>query len=257
MPIYIDFDEFPEPATDLGENKRVQVQLRPTVFNITATDGTELTSTETLIFYTHADPVYASVDQILIEGGEIVEELPEATIYLQTYQVSTQLDGMLLFTESQKFTDTSTQAYLFWRRARMEYVKCKVLADLLRAIIGSKGAQSGRRTLADFTIDLSSQSNLFAQAKAYLGNLRELCRFWLNAVYSGGQADFAMPMAVSAVKSGSNLFEPTGIGRGWIPGGPTMNAREPSYIHQNNTKNRPRRGWAAVLSNMNTRRDSW
>lgn len=243
MPIYIDFDLVSEPTTDLGENKRVEVSLNSSTLTVTAEDGSTFDGSFSLVFYTHANPIYAGVDHILLEGGEVLEALPEAAIYLESYSASTKADALLLFDPATQFPDTTTQNYLFFQRARTEFVKCKALSDLLKAAIASRGiAGPGRRTLADFTIDLSAQANLLAQARPIMRDALDQCRMWYKAMLSGGQRDWEHPEAVSAVKSGSNPYEQSGIGRGWITGGGALNSREQGGTRTDGTKTRPRRG---------------
>ena len=110
----------------------------------------------------------------------------------------------------------------------------------MRATLANRGLNAGRRTLADFTIDLSGQANLISQAKSFADEMASECKYWLDALYSGGAADFQNPNPQSGVKSGTNPDEPGGIGRGWIVGGSTMNKRERSSI-SGGTKTRPRR----------------
>jgi len=245
MPIYLDEIDGLTPTTELGNNKRVKIDLRPSTFTILATDGSILRTAFNFIFYTHATPVYTDVDHIQIQGGDLFEDLAPALLYLHAYASSTRIDDMMLFDPSAQFTDETTQAFMFFRRARMEFVTCKATADLIRAIITSKGTRSGRRTLADFTIDLSSQANLLAQSRGYLGDLLEACNYWQEAVFSMGQADFELVEAESGQKSLNSTALATDTGRGWVVGGPTLNSRERGP--------RGKRVWGNLLGS----RDSW
>lgn len=240
MPVLIDFSAFPDPATRLGFNKRITVDINRILFEIKAADGTPLTRDHQFIFYTEATPMYTTVDHVLLEGGEVLEALPDAAIYLEVYAASSFIDDILLFDPNIKFPDKSSQAYIMFRRARQEFAKCMAIRNMLRAILGSRGLSAGRRTLADFTIDFSGQANLIAQARSFSNDMADQCRFWMSAIFSGGMADFASPGAQSGVKSGTNPHETAGIGRGWITGGNSMNRREGSII-QHGTKTRPRR----------------
>ena len=240
MPVLIDFSSFPDPATRLGFNKRITVDINRLVWEIKAADGTSLTRDHQIIFYTEAMPLYTTVDYVLLEGGEVLEALPEAAIYLEIYATSSFIDDMLLFDPDVKFPDKTSQNYLMFRRARLEFAKCMAIRNMLRAILGSRGLNAGRRTLADFTIDLSGQANLISQARSFANDMAEQCRFWLSAIYGGGAADFQSPGMQAGVKSGTNANEPGGIGRGWVVGGPSMNRREPSTI-TDGSKTRPRR----------------
>lgn len=240
MPVLIDFSAFPDPATRLGFNKRIVVDINRILFEIKAADGTPLTRDHQFVFYTQATPLYTTVDHVLLEGGEVLEALPDAAIYLEIYASSSFIDDILLFNPDIKFPDKSAESYLMFRRARAEFAKCMTIRNMLRAILGSRGLSAGRRTLADFTIDLSGQANLIAQARSFANDMADQCRFWLSAIYSGGAADFASPGIQSGVKSGTNPNETGGIGRGWITGGSTLNRRENSVI-ANGTKTRPRR----------------
>lgn len=240
MPILIDLSQFDDPITRLGYNKRVTVDLTRLDFDITAADGTTLTTEKKLIFYTEATPLYTTIDHVLLEGGEILEALPDAAIYLEIYAASTFIDDMLLFDPDVKLPDKTSQNYLMFRRARQEFAKCMAIRNMMRAILATRGLSAGRRTLADFTVDLSGQANLISQARSFANDMADQCRFWLSAIYSGGSADFQNPNPQAAVKSGTNPDEPGGIGRGWLVGGPTLNRREQSTI-SNGTKSRPRR----------------
>ena len=240
MPVFIDFSAFPDPATRLGYNKRVTVDINRLLFEIKAADGTPLTRDTQLIFYTEATPLYTTVDYILLQGGEVLEALPDAAIYLEAYAASSFVDDILLFDPDVKFPDKTSEGYIFFRRARQEFATCYAIRNMLRAVLGSRGLNAGRRTLADFTIDLSGQANLISQASSFANNMADQCRYWMSALYSGGAADFESPGAQAGVKSGTNPNEPGGIGRGWIVGGNAMNRRENSVI-SNGTKTRPRR----------------
>jgi hypothetical protein len=240
MPVFIDFSAFPDPATRLGFNKRVTVDINRLLFEIKAADGTPLTRDTNIIFYTEATPLYTTVDYILLQGGEVLEALPDAAIYLEAYASSSFVDDILLYDPGVKFPDKTSQNYIMFRRARQEFATCYAIRNMLRAVLGSRGLSAGRRTLADFTIDLSGQANLISQARSFANDMADQCRFWLNAIYSGGAADFESPGAQSGVKSGTNSNEQAGIGRGWITGGNALNRRENSVI-SNGTKTRPRR----------------
>ena len=244
MAVLIDFTAFPDPATRLGYNKKIVVSINTLLMNIPAADGTMLTKDTCLTFYTEATPMYTTVDHVILEGGEVLDALPEVLISLEIYASSSQLNGMLLFDPDTKFTDKTTQSYMLFRRARQEFTKCLTIRNLLRSILSSRGLGAGRRTLADFTIDSSSQANLIAQARSFANEMAEQCRFWLKAIYSCGQRDFEFNSPQSGVKSGLNEWEPGGIGRGWLIGGPTLNSREYGVINTvAGTKNRPRRGY--------------
>lgn len=242
MSILIDLSSFADPTTELGVNKKVRVVIDASSWGITAADGSKLDKDISLVFYTEATPMYTSIDHVLLEGGEVLEALPDSAIYLEIYSASSQIDSMILFDPDIKFADKTTQSYLFFRRARQELARCLATRNLLRAILGSRGLNSGRRTLADFTVDLSGQANLIAQARSFASETADQCRFWLKAVHSGGARDFEFSSPRSAVKSGLNVNEPGGIGRGWLIGGKTLNSREDAVIDtQAGTKTRPRR----------------
>jgi hypothetical protein len=252
MAIYLDELDLPAAAaavvassTILANNQRIQVKINlvgSTLFTIKASDGDALSQASTKVFYTVASPMYSSVDTVLLCGGDVLEQLPEVAVWQMIYAASTWVDDSLLFDPDVKFPDqsNSNQNWKFFQRARMEFTKCKAIRDILRAALASRGMNAGRRTLADFTIDLSSQANLISQARSFAGEMNDECRYWMDAMFSGGAADFQNPRPTSAVKSGNNPNESGGIGRGWVVGGPTLNRREPSTI-SNGTKNRPRR----------------
>jgi len=229
----------------LANNQRIQIKLKVSpetgFFNIAASDGDTLSRAATVVFYTTASPMYTTVDYVLMCGGELAEALPEVAIWQRIYAASTWIDDVLLFDVSTKFPNqsSSNQNWMFFRRARTELAKCKALRDLMRATLANRGLSAGRRTLADFTIDLSGQANLISQARSFANEMSSECKYWLDALYSGGAADFQNPNPQSGVKSGTNTSEAGGIGRGWIVGGTSMNRREPSTI-SNGTKTRPR-----------------
>jgi hypothetical protein len=237
------FPNDPAPVTELGDNRRIQL----TIFKnstLRADDGTPLSADVNLVFYTVATPVYASVEYIQLMGGEVVENLPEAAVYLMSFANSLLVDDMLLFDANARFPDQNSEDYKFFARGRAEFVKCKTIADLMRAILATKGTMASRRTLADFTIDLGSQDNLLGQARGYLSDAIDCYKYWQTVLFSGGAADHNLPGPKSAVKSGINANEQAGIGRGWVVNGPALNAREDVYITGGNSKSRPRRGYA-------------
>jgi hypothetical protein len=234
MPIYT-YDDTANPVTELGDNRRIQVTINPLTFNVSAADGTTLDATNRLVFYTHATPVYASVEYILLNGGEMLEGLPEAAVYLMSFAQSTLVDQMILH-DPADITDSLQLRY--FNRAKAEFVKCKAAADMLRAVVSSRGTSVGRKTLADFSIDTSALGNLLSQARAYLSEFADCYKFWQTVLYAGGRADHFLPEPQSAVKAGHNS-NAAGIGRGWIVGGTTLNNRESTYL-SGDTYSRPR-----------------
>jgi hypothetical protein len=245
MPIYLDETDLPVAAsTTLAQNLRVEVKLTLDDFDILAADGDALSQASTTVFFTTASPMYTTVDYVLLSCGELAEALPDVAVWLMIYSASTWIDDILLFDPDVKFPDQSdsNQNWQFFQRARMELAKCKACRDIMRSALANRGLSAGRRTLADFTIDLSGQANLISQARSFANEMSSQCQYWLDALYSGGAADFQNLSPQSGVKSGKNTSEPGGIGRGWIVGGPTMNRREKSTI-SNGSKTRPRRGY--------------
>jgi len=226
-------------------NQRIQVKLNMTAspeFTVKAADGDELTQNSTIVFFTTASPMYTTVDYVFLSCGELAESLPEVAVWQMIYSASTWINDVLLFDPNVKFADQSTtnQSWMFFQRARMELAKCRACRDIMRSALANRGLSAGRRTLADFTIDLSGQANLISQARSFASEMASQCQYWLDALYSGGAADFQNLSPQSGVKSGTNTSEPGGIGRGWIVGGSSMNRREKSTI-SNGSKTRPRR----------------
>ena len=232
----------------LSQNQRIQVKLTKApetgYFDITSVDGDTLSTASTTVFFTVASPMYATVDYVLMCGGELMESLPEVAIWQRIYAASTWIDDVLLFNPDVKFPNqTSTnQSWMFFQRARMELAKCKACRDIMRAALANRGLSAGRRTLADFTIDLSGQANLISQARSFANEMASECQYWLDALYSGGAADFQNLGPKSGVK-GANVDGQGNIGRGWAVGGSSMNGREGGSRRQGtlNNSNRPRR----------------
>lgn len=228
----------------LSENQRIEVKLTVDDFNIKASDGNDLSQASTVVFYTTASPMYASVDYVLMCGGELMESLPEVAVWLYIYAASRMVDDILLFNVDTKFPDQSTtnQSWMFFQRARMEFVKCSACKNVMRTALANRGLSAGRRTLADFTIDLSGQANLISQARSFANEMSSECRYWLDALYSGGAADFQNIAPQTGVKSG-NVGGQGNIGRGWVVGGSAMNSREGNSRRQGtlNDSSRPRR----------------
>ena len=223
MPIYLEDVSSDAGVVPLEDNKRIQLYINTRDFQIKAADGSSLGADFKSVFYTHATPTYTTVEAVQIEGGDLIEAIPEGAVYLQIYAASTQIDSMLLYDPATQFPDQTSRNYLFWQRARTEFVKCKTIADLTRASMISKGTQVGRRTLADFSIDAGGQFNLINQARGLLTDMHKQCQYWLDVLYSGGAADFKSPNPALANFARDRA---TGIGRGWVAGGPTMNTRE-------------------------------
>lgn len=232
----------------LSQNQRIQVKLKKAPatgsFNIKSEDGDSLSQESTTVFFTVASPMYATVDYALMCGGELMEAMPEVAVWQRIYAASTWVDDTLLFDPDVKFPDqsSSNQSWMFFQRARMELVKCKACRDVMRIALANRGLSAGRRTLADFTIDLSGQANLISQARSFANEMASECKYWLDALYSGGSADFQNLSPKSAVK-GADVDGQGNIGRGWIVGGSSMNSREQGSRRQGalNNSNRPRR----------------
>jgi hypothetical protein len=245
MAIYLDEIDLPAAASStLAQNLRVQVKLTTDDFTIKSAAGYGLSQDSTTVFYTDADPMYTTVDYVEMCGGELMEALPDVAVWLAIYSASTWIDDNLMFDVDVKFPDQSTdnQEWMFFQRARMEFVKCKACRDVMRTALANRGLSAGRRTLADFTIDLSGQANLISQARSFADSMNDECRYWLDALFSGGAADFQNLSPKSAVKS-ANIDGQGNIGRGWIVGGANMNRKERTSRRQGtlNNSSRPRR----------------
>ena len=243
MPIYLD-DFVGTEGTILAQNQRIQVKLTTDDFNIVSADGDVLTQDSTTVFFTVANPTYTTVDYVLLSCGELAEALPEVAVWQMIYSASTWINDTLLFDVDTKFPDqsSSNENWKFFERARMEFVKCKACRDIMRSALANRGLSAGRRTLADFTIDLSGQANLISQARGFANQMADECRHWLDVLFSGGAADFQNLAPKTAVRS-ENILGQGNIGRGWIVGGPNMNRRENSSRRQGTLNNisRPRR----------------
>lgn len=229
MAIFIDIDPNYSPVNEIGVNARVQLDISK-LSTIKSTDGSGLNKDYSFVFYSEATPLYASVDYLLLKAGEVIGDLPEAALYLMSFTASTMVDDMILFDIDKKFTDKTTRQYKFFNRARTEYAACIAIQSLLRGIITNRGTTATRKTLADFSIDTASMGNLLQIARTYLNDLRENCKFWETALYSGGAADHMRPQPQTAVRGvAANNDNTAGIGRGWETGGGwTLNAREVS-----------------------------
>jgi hypothetical protein len=243
MPIYIDdlTSNIPGPLSggELGANQKVTVTF-DFECGLTATDGSTLEQIEDFFFLTTASPLYADPDYIILNGGELFEAISVAAIYSMSFAASTMVDDIILFDEDVKFPDHSTQAYRFFNRARTEFVKCKVSADILRAILSSKGTSAGRKLLADFSIDNAALANIIQQARPLLKDYIDCYQYWQKVLFSGGAVDFESPRGAVGVKGG-NLFDGFGgIGRGWIADSDNLHHREIQST-EGNTTSRPRR----------------
>ena len=220
------------------ENMQVKVQINAGA--IIALDGTTNTSTIIRTFIGIASPVYASVDYIITNGGEFLENIPEPAIYAMSFAASTLVDDIILFDPAVRFPDTSSFTWKFFNRARTEFVKCKVSADLLRAVITSKGTTAGRKLLADFSIDNASLAGLMTQARPLLKDYIDCYQYWQKVLFAGGAVDFESPMGKAGVKAGYQFDGFGGIGRSWIADSDNLKDREPEQ-QSGNTMSRPRR----------------
>lgn len=214
-----------EPAQQIGRNARIEINL-PSGLPIEAADGSRLSGDQQIVFYSEANPVYASVDMIFLKGGEIVAQIPEASLYLLSFLHSTGTDDEILFDIQERFKDRTTRQYRFFARALAEYTACKVLLDIMRNAFADHALTSVRKALADFSIDTSSQGFVLRNFGSYMKEMRQELNSWRSAVYSGGAADHDAPRPQSAVKAGWNMNDNTpGIGRGWSVNGTTLNQR--------------------------------
>lgn len=224
--ISVTFTSDVTPTTPIGMNARASLTI-PGFRKIEAVDGSKLTKKPQLVFYMECDPMYATVDYILLKAGEMIGELPEHAIYIAGFVGSTQVQDILLFNVEQKFKNRkNTEQYKFFNRARVEYASCQAVLMLLRGIINERGTSATRKTLADFTIDRGALSNIFQSIRPYMKDLTEECMWWRSVLFAGGKADHHLPKPQSAVKAGSNTkSNAIGIGRGWAVGGSTLNTR--------------------------------
>ena len=238
MPLFLDPYGIADASVSLAEDMRVNVRILPGT--LTDADGNTNTDRIDLTFITIASPVYADVDYIIVNGGEWMEAIPEAAIYAMSFAASTMVDDIVLFDPATKFPDQSTFAWKFFNRARTEFVKCKVSADILRAVITSKGTTAGRKMLADFSIDNASLAGLMSQARPLLKDYIDCYQYWQKVLFAGGAVDFESPMGKAGVKAGYQYDGFGGIGRSWIADSDNLKNREPQ-VQSGNTTSRPRR----------------
>ena len=243
MPIYIDdlTSNIPGPlgGGELGGNQKVTITI-DFESGLSASDGATLRNNYRFFFLTVASPLYADTDYIILNGGELFEVISEAAIYSLSFAASTMVNDIVLFDPAVKFPDQTVMGYKFFNRARTEFVKCKVCADILRAILSSKGTSAGRKVLADFSIDNAALANIIQQARPLLKDYIDCYQYWQKILFAGGAVDFDSPMGKVAVKGG-NLFDGFGgIGRGWIADSDNLHHREDQSV-EGNTTNRPRR----------------
>lgn len=238
MPEFPDIPASATPVNQIGQNARVQILLRKGLAGLKGADGSKMAENYCLVFYSEATPVYASVDYIILKGGEIFEDLPEAAIYIMSFAASTMADDIVLFDESKKFPDKTTEQWKFYNRAKTEFACCQAMANTLRAVVASRSTRAGRKILADFSIDTGAMSNLLQASRGYLKDLTDECRWWRSVLFAGGAYDHEHPVPQSAVKGGSNVGDSAiGIGRGWYNMYP-LNARE-ATVRQGNSWSRP------------------
>lgn len=222
----------------LENNSKITVTIAKGA--VTASDSTTNDAKITRTFITTTSPIYASVDYIVLGGGEILEGIPEAAIYAASFAASTLVDDILLFDVSAQFPDTTTRAYKFFNRARTEFVRCKATADLLRAVIAGKSTSAGRKLLADFSVDNSNLAGLMTQARPILKDFIECFQYWQKVLFAGGATDFEAPLPKAGVRGGYIPDGFGGIGRGWIADSDQLKYREPE-TRSGNTMSRPRR----------------
>lgn len=235
MPIYVDLAPYvgsaPDytPTTILGSNVRAEIKIPKTLLGLQAEDNGVLAADYSFVFYTEATPMYASVDYIYLKAGELFMNIPEHAIYLMGYTASTLVDDLVMFDPDEKFQDKTTQSWYLFNRARTEWVSCRAILGFFRMAIASKGLGAGRKMLADFSIDSGALSSIMTTARPLLQEINEQCRYWEQAMFSGGAYDFMAPSMKTAVKSALNTNDNTaGIGRGWTVGGMTLNQRDVS-----------------------------
>ena len=101
MPIYVDdvTNTIPGPigGIPLGTSQKVTVSF-DRESGLSATDGTVLKGYGSFFFITESTPLYADVDYIIMNGGEVFESVPEAMIYSLSYAASTLVDDIVLLT---------------------------------------------------------------------------------------------------------------------------------------------------------------
>jgi hypothetical protein len=218
----------------------MKIEIRIECGAITTSDGNTNSKRLTRTFLTIATPLYATVDYIIMSGGEFLEKLPEASIYAMSFAASTLVDDIVLFDVDNHFKDKNQANWRFFRRARTEFVKSKVIVDLLRAVIASKGTSFGRRLLADFSVDNASLAGIMQSSKPILQDFMSQVSYWQKVLFAGGAVDFESPMMKTAVRAGYHSDNFGGIGRSWIDDSDVLKYKEPSYI-SGDGMSRPRR----------------
>lgn len=238
MPIFLDPYGSGDATVTLSNNMKVTVRIAAGAL-VTA-DGVYNSARLERTFITVSSPIYADVDYIIVNGGEWMEAVPEAAIYAMSYAASTLVDDIVLFDPAVKFPDQTTMGWKFFNRARTEFVKYKVSADILRAVTTTKGTSGARKMLADFSIDNASLAGLMTQARPMIKEYIECYQYWQKVLFAGGAVDFESPMGQVGVKGG-NLYDGFGgIGRSWIPDSDNLSYKEPE-VPTGNTMSRPRR----------------
>ena len=183
---------------------------------VMAADGGTNTAIQRRTFLTVASPIYASVDYIILSAGEYLDGIPEAAVYAMSFAASTLADDYLLFDVGTFFADSKhSNQWKFFRRARTEFVKCKVVLDSLRAVVASKGTSFGRKLLADFSIDNANLAGIMQSSKPIIQDWTKQVEYWRKALFAGGNVDFEFPMMKTAVKAGYHSDNFGGIGRSW------------------------------------------
>lgn len=237
----VDWSRVPDHA--LGANVRVEIQL-PAGMALESVDGDRPAEDARIVFYSEATPLYASVDMIRLKGQGYLDRVPEGALYLLSFHLSSRLDDMLLFDEGEKFraaeTDAATRRrFRFYERAKSEWTSARAALDLFRQISGGRAVTSTSKTLADFTYSENGPNAklILPLIQAFTKEAEE----WLQAVRSGGAADYQSPSLAVAVKGGWNPGDTAaGIGRGWTIGGATLNHRE-EPVRVGNSWSRPAR----------------
>jgi hypothetical protein len=218
----------------------MQVKITIKAGALTATDGSTNSKKITREFIGVATPEYATVDYIITNGGEFLEMIPESAIYALSFAASTLVDDIVLFDPDKKFPDKSSMSWRFFNRARTEFVKCKVAADLLKAVTATKGLSASRKLLADFSIDNASLAGVISQARPLIKDYVDCYSYWQKVLFAGGAIDFESPMAKSAVKAGWHVDGFGGIGRGWLNDSDDLNYRM-AEGQQGDKMSRPKR----------------
>lgn len=171
--------------------------------------GNEFGSNTEVYFYTELEPMYCTVQDIRLEIGQYISNIPDYTIALKIWKSSTYADHITYIT-----VPKSGKRHDYYVFAREQFVKASAVVDLLNLVIMETGG-GHKKLLGDLEI---TKFGLKLADNPLISDWAKQRKGWQWVIENGGEMTPGSGHKPGvAVKAGSHPNRPN-IGREWIIG---------------------------------------